>query len=579
MITITDKIKELIQDKRGGINALIYRSSDVKMEAGFEEIAEKILTLPPSSSISTIIDDTISLTKNAPVDSTKYCYLKSLGGMTYKCNNLIPYPYHNTTNTSKGITFTDNGDGTITLNGTAESNVGFTFQLKNSFTLPKGTYTLSGFPSGLNASCYLIVSVYNGSTWVGEFLDNGKGITKNISNLTYTGCQVSIHISAGTVCNNLVVKPMLNTGSTALPYEPYYEGLRDNKATAIKVSGANLAHFVGWSATPGDDGVKAISNRYGTTINTTDMVNSITVTQTAQGNSSYPSSFANGFFHYMLSEHLIVGKKYRVSFDLKVISNPINASVILVMPNGEAGVRFADGDLPIVGETKRVSGVITYKKHPTYLERHLLEIRNCGMDCVISNVMITEEAVIDTTYKPLREPITYDIPQELQGTGKGVEGAADTVDFENGKAITNCITVVFDGTETGWDYRADYHCILQNGAILKAVGKGDGYIVSNLPINITYSNAHKNRFQIGGTSNPIENYGITSTDEWKAYLTELYTSSNPFTVTYAVAEPITEDIDTSAFDPLIEVEPGGSIEFITDNGLAPNSTIIYQTLV
>ena len=32
--------------------------------------------------------------------------------------NLLPYPYANSNHTSRGVDFTDNGDGSITINGT-----------------------------------------------------------------------------------------------------------------------------------------------------------------------------------------------------------------------------------------------------------------------------------------------------------------------------------------------------------------------------------------------------------------------------------------------------------------------------
>ena len=74
-------------------------------------------------------------------DYSQYCWLTSYkrvfmtgGGnyltsyqrnLTCKTKNLIPYPYLNTTLTKNGITFTDNGDGSITANGTATDNAVF----------------------------------------------------------------------------------------------------------------------------------------------------------------------------------------------------------------------------------------------------------------------------------------------------------------------------------------------------------------------------------------------------------------------------------------------------------------------
>jgi hypothetical protein len=45
------------------------------------------------------------------------------------------------------------------------------------------------------------------------------------------------------VTSTFTIYPMLNEGNTALPYEPYFEGLRDTKTTALKSEGANLLPF------------------------------------------------------------------------------------------------------------------------------------------------------------------------------------------------------------------------------------------------------------------------------------------------------------------------------------------------
>ena len=55
--------------------------------------------------------------------------------------NLIPYPYKHTTRTENGITFTDNVDGTITVNGTS---TGQAFFVLNTINIEAGSYFLSG---------------------------------------------------------------------------------------------------------------------------------------------------------------------------------------------------------------------------------------------------------------------------------------------------------------------------------------------------------------------------------------------------------------------------------------------------
>lgn len=130
--------------------------------------------------------------------------------------NLIPYPYAETTKTVSGITFTDNGDGSITVNGTATANAIFRLnKASTSIHVDKGEiYRLSGAPTGGGTSAYLLLAYDT----VNGYSDTGNGgvFTPRSENLT-----VSIRAYTGTTFDNLVFKPMLTKGGDATEYEPY----------------------------------------------------------------------------------------------------------------------------------------------------------------------------------------------------------------------------------------------------------------------------------------------------------------------------------------------------------------------
>lgn len=140
--------------------------------------------------------------------------------------NRIPYPYHDTTKTEHGITFTDNGDGSITVNGTATSNATYFIKFRNIFTVEKGIYTLSGCPTGGNKSSYFLgIDVYNDETWLKNFSDNGEGVLADLTSSVFTGLSVYIRVTTGTTVNNIVFKPTLELGikmKNLIPY-PYYQ--------------------------------------------------------------------------------------------------------------------------------------------------------------------------------------------------------------------------------------------------------------------------------------------------------------------------------------------------------------------
>ena len=130
--------------------------------------------------------------------------------------NRITYPYHSSSITTNGITFSENGDGTVTVSGTASGKAVFYFQSYNSTVrLVKGeSYVLSGCPSGGSSSTYSIQGT-DGKTYP---TDVGQGKVFTASD---NGYYFYITVYAGTTVNNLMFKPQLEKGTTATDYVPY----------------------------------------------------------------------------------------------------------------------------------------------------------------------------------------------------------------------------------------------------------------------------------------------------------------------------------------------------------------------
>lgn len=158
-------------------------------------------------------------------------------------NNLLPYPYDYGTRVYRGITFTDNGDGTITTNGTATAYADYPLQLRTDsvtpFYLPDGTYTISGCPSGGSSSTYrvLVGKTVNGA-WQTIAADSGEGATFEYDT-SMGALGVVIAVYQGMTVNNVTFNPMLNAGTTALPYEEYvapgieFSAIEENNITVV----------------------------------------------------------------------------------------------------------------------------------------------------------------------------------------------------------------------------------------------------------------------------------------------------------------------------------------------------------
>lgn len=127
-------------------------------------------------------------------------------------NNLLPMATE--AKTIYGVTFTPNSDGSVTIKGTATG--WSSMVIDGDFSLPAGTYTLNSNTQ---------------TTGVGLSISKDVGGTQNIATSSTTSKTFTLpdlikhYVAYIVVRPNLVVDttiyPMLNLGSTAMPYEPY----------------------------------------------------------------------------------------------------------------------------------------------------------------------------------------------------------------------------------------------------------------------------------------------------------------------------------------------------------------------
>lgn len=135
--------------------------------------------------------------------------------------NYLSRPYADfngkTTVTNSGITFTDNGDNTITANGTATSTIVFAL-VGSSFTLPKAVFSLSGCPVGGSDGTYFIgVTLYNNTTAVTQVIkDIGYGATLDTTDKEYTSARIVIYVESGATLNNITFNPKVMASGAEL---------------------------------------------------------------------------------------------------------------------------------------------------------------------------------------------------------------------------------------------------------------------------------------------------------------------------------------------------------------------------
>ena len=188
---------------------------DIHVNAG-QTIPETILKPMITTDLNATYDDFEPYTGGIPSPNPDYPQeIKSVVNPTVKVcgKNLLKATLQTTT--KNGVTCTNNGDGTYTLNGTATATGIFILHSNIDFT---GQMRLCGGTS-------LVSLQYSNSS---NFAYENKGagiIIEHFDSVMYPHASFNILIKTDNVYNNVLVKPMLTTGLTATydDFEPYHE--------------------------------------------------------------------------------------------------------------------------------------------------------------------------------------------------------------------------------------------------------------------------------------------------------------------------------------------------------------------
>ena len=218
-------------------------SSELSRDATFKGWANDIASLPSfdsrisanSDRLTNIeaglpssvwhVDDTAARVKDVPKNARPKAIVNKIGGMTYKTVNLLHY--EDNSYTQNGITVTVNNDKSLTIRGTSTAYVWIALASINLTAGEQYTAKATNCPS--NAQFYL-------------YHDEDRHFFRN-SAYTFTTTQSSyayVFAIDPNITIDVTVYPMLNEGSTAKPYSPYFEGLRSAKVTEVKSVGRNL---------------------------------------------------------------------------------------------------------------------------------------------------------------------------------------------------------------------------------------------------------------------------------------------------------------------------------------------------
>lgn len=451
--------------------------------------------------------------------------VKKITGKTVKTTNLIPYPYVQSEGHENGIDFVVNSDGTITANGTATGTAQF-YPLYQSPLSDIGLfvgqqYTLGALPSSSYSSneVRIVIQFYNTSGGVvSSFVASAN--TSRTFNVPEgaVSCMIYFVVITGVTLSNYTFSPMLNAGSSALPYMPYFSGLKNAFFKEIVSTGRNLIPY------PYADGMSKAENGITFTVNTD---GTITVNGTATARAQ--------FFLYQNKEELMGMEKGKTC----ICSMNDSSTNLLIYAD-----YYSNGEWKYPAFTSTGSNFVVPDSWDGVQLYILVESGETLSNLVLKPMLNYGSSALP--YEPYTQSV-LSLPEAVELT------EYDTAYPETGEIQRQSNTLTFNGTETWNDLSDDtryiYGINLPTPAVL-APYKG---VICNLFPSSDVNGVYLTGI-VDGTYKSVAAQFLKSSfpqfdsvTAWKAYLAAQSAAGNPLTVTYKTAEvQSTKQADFSA---------------------------------
>lgn len=539
LISVKEDIKASLRSAR---QSILGRGGEISLTAGMKDLPDAIYKIPADASLAFRTDDSMAYQKIVPSGAEEFAQVSKIGGMSYKSNNLFG-GVSKTENIGE-ITAVFNYDGTIVLNGSGHGE----FHLFGEDA--SGVLTFANLPDDL--SMYYLVLQYSHYIEEEEHYDDWEQeINKNM--IAYLG-GYEISLSVSGTFNNFTLYLMHNAGSAPLPYEPFYEGLRDTKVTELVSEGAQLIPFPYVTTSQVYKGVNFTINDDG----------SVTCNGTATDDGGF-----NLINTSTSSPKVLLSGTYTLS---GLIDG--SSGTYYLQPYVDGSSKSTVTDSP---RTYTVNGILTrlsffFKTGAVFNNFTFYPMLNRGTTAV--------------PYKPYRADAvdTFPISAELRafleehGYGRGVNAENNYIDFER-KVFVQNVGEVDMGT-LSWGYR-----LSNNRHIFVAtnIPNIQGQISSNIPINAIAKDYRAVTVNATWVDRDMSYRDNVVGQQMIEIVDNRYTDANTFKeavrgkkLIYALAEPIETDI--SAYlddDNFIEVEGGGTITAVNEHERAVPSTLKY----
>lgn len=161
----------------------------------------------------------------------------------YGAKQMLPYPFYDTTKTENGITFTDNGNGTLTINGTASADAVFIlYNAGSDYASRFASKTILANISGGNAKTYFAGQADNQFFF---YTNDEAQATFPLNYNSYLGIYIIVENGAvitTPITISFMIRDARITDPTVVPYASTNRELMSYKANG-KVGSHNLNSY------------------------------------------------------------------------------------------------------------------------------------------------------------------------------------------------------------------------------------------------------------------------------------------------------------------------------------------------
>lgn len=403
--------------------------------------------------------------------------------------------------------------------------------------IPAGQYHLHIDDETFNRFLFYIVVWRNEASNV---LSSGTTQDIDITIQENDKFRIFIRPKTGTTTGTYTINPMLNSGSTALPWEPYTGGKPSPSpdypqeieipgsegSVGVNVTGANLLNYDEWKKANIVHGTGVYSD------------NGVTLTADENGDCYTNHLYVND---NVLRIPVAYGETYTASWE-----HSGSIGNVYLFQNGTTTMPYK-----IASATAEKLSITINSKDVTFLTLRV-GVHNANRTATYKNIMLNVgfEAL---TFKPYKEPqhLTISTPNGLPGIpvdsggnytdSDGQQWICDEVDFKRGKYVQRVKKAVIDSSFSILKDESASRFFINTNSVFGAGERERLIVISNIARTIIpISNGVENQiFQYG---DGIYWYGTNSFQDVQSFKDWLDADGNEFYVIGRLATPVETDL-------------------------------------